>query len=297
MKITRKTRFGALGAAVLLALSLASCGGDSGSGSKTDVTVNDNPEFAAGTTMAKLADAGKITIGVKIDQPGIGFQKPGADAPEGFDIEMGRIIAGALGIDDSGITWKETISDNREPFIKSGDVDIVLASYSITDDRRKEVGQAGPYYVTGQQLLVRAEDASKITGPEDLQGVKVCSVEGSTSLATAQDKYGADPVPQGTYSECVDALKNGTTDVVTTDGAILLGYAAQSPDELKVVGEAFSEERYGVGYKLGDTEFCQFITDTIKNAEADGTWAKAFENTLGQSGVETPDPPALDACQ
>ncbi|MFY9915094.1 MAG: glutamate ABC transporter substrate-binding protein [Nocardioidaceae bacterium] len=297
MKITRKTRFGALGAAVLLALSLTSCGGDSGSGTKTDVTVNDNPDFASGTTMAKLADAGKITIGVKIDQPGIGFQEPGADAPEGFDIEMGRIIAGALGIDDSGITWKETISDNREPFIKSGDVDIVLASYSITDDRRKEVGQAGPYYVTGQQLLVRAEDADTITGPDDLQGVKVCSVEGSTSLATAQDKYGADPVPQGTYSECVDALKNGTTDVVTTDGAILLGYAAQSPDELKVVGDAFSEERYGVGYKLGDTEFCQFITDTIQQAEEDGTWAKAFENTLGQSGVETPDPPALDPCQ
>ena len=267
------------------------------SGTKTDVTVIDNPDFAAGTTMAKLADAGKITIGVKIDQPGIGFQKPGADAPEGFDIEMGRIIAGALGIDDSGITWKETISDNREPFLISGDVDIVLASYSITDDRRQEVGQAGPYYVTGQQLLVRAEDADKITGPDDLQGVKVCSVEGSTSLATAQDKYGADPVPQGTYSECVDALKNGTTDVVTTDGAILLGYAAQSPDELKVVGEAFSEERYGVGYKLGDTEFCQFITDTIKKAEEDGTWAKAFENTLGQSGVETPDSPALDPCQ
>ncbi len=297
MNITRRTRFGALGAAVLLALSLTSCGDDSSSGTKTEVTVSENPEFAAGTTMAKLADAGKITIGVKIDQPGIGFQKPGADAPEGFDIEMGRIIAAALGIDDSGITWKETISDNREPFIKSGDVDIVLASYSITDDRRTEVGQAGPYYVTGQQLLVREEDKDKITGPDDLKGVKVCSVEGSTSLATAQDKYGADPVPQGTYSECVDALKNGTTDVVTTDGAILLGYAAESPDELEVVGEAFSEERYGVGYQLGDTAFCQFITDTIEQAESDGTWAKAFENTLGQAGVETPDPPALDPCQ
>ncbi len=297
MILTKRTRTGVLGAAAVLALILSACGNDSSSGSKTDVKVDDSAKFPAGSTMANLADAGKITIGVKIDQPGIGFQKPGADAPEGFDIEMGRVIAGALGIDDSGINWKETISDNREPFIQSGDVDIVLASYSITDDRRKIVGQAGPYYVTGQQLLVRTEDADKITGPDDLQGVKVCSVEGSTSLATVQDKYGADPTPQGTYSECVDALKNGTTDVVTTDGAILLGYAAEAPDELKVVGDPFSEERYGVGYKKGDTEFCQFITDTIKAAESDGTWATAFENTLGQSGVDTPDPPELDPCQ
>jgi glutamate transport system substrate-binding protein len=297
MTLNRHARVWALGAAALLALSLTACGDDSGSGDKTDVNVEDNPDFPAGSTMAKLADEDTITIGVKIDQPGIGFQAPGADAPEGFDIEIGRILAGALGIEDDNIKWVETVSDNREPFLQSGKVDIVIASYSITDDRRKLVGQAGPYYVTGQQLLVREEDKDKITGPDDLKGVKACSVEGSTSLATAQDKYGADPVPQSTYSECVNALKNGTTDVVTTDGAILLGYEAEDPDELQVVGEPFSEERYGVGYEKGDTEFCQFITDTIKKAESDATWAKAFESTLGESGVETPEPPEMDPCQ
>jgi glutamate transport system substrate-binding protein len=297
MTLNRHARVWALGAAALLALSLTACGDDSGSGDKTDVNVEDNPDFPAGSTMAKLADEDTITIGVKIDQPGIGFQAPGADAPEGFDIEIGRILAGALGIEDDNIKWVETVSDNREPFLQSGKVDIVIASYSITDDRRKLVGQAGPYYVTGQQLLVREEDKDKITGPDDLKGVKACSVEGSTSLATAQDKYGADPVPQSTYSECVNALKNGTTDVVTTDGAILLGYEAEDPDELQFVGEPFSEERYGVGYEKGDTEFCQFITDTIKKAESDGTWAKAFESTLGESGVETPEPPEMDPCQ
>ncbi len=285
-------------AGAALVLLLTACGDDSSSGGKkVDVPVEENPEFDSGTTMAKLSDAGKITIGVKVDQPGIGMLEPGAEAPEGFDIEMGRILAAKLGIEDSDIEWKETISDNREAFIEGGDVDLVIASYSITDERRQIVGQAGPYYVTGQQLLVREEDKDKITGPEDLKGVKVCSVEGSTSLATAQDEYGADPVPQGTYSECVDALENGTTDVITTDGAILLGYAAEDPDALEVVGEPFSEERYGVGYKKGDTEFCQFITDTIEEAMKDGTWAEAFENTLGQSGVETPEPPTLDPCE
>lgn len=273
--------------------TLAACGSDGGD---TDVEVADSPEFASGTTMAELADAGEITIGVKYDQPGIGFLEPGADAPEGMDIEMGRIIAAGLGIDDDGIEWKQTISDNREPFLQDGTVDMVLASYSITDDRRTVVGQAGPYYVTGQQLLVRTEDAETITAPEDTEGKKVCSVTGSTSLQRMEDEFGAEPVPFDTYSECVDQLENGTVDAVTTDGAILLGYAAENPDEIQVVGDAFSEERYGIGYSLDDTEMCQFITDTVQEAMDDGTWAEAFENTLGQSGVETPEPPVMDEC-
>ena len=158
-------------------------------------------------TPSELADAGEITIGVKIDQPGIGLLEPGADLPTGFDIEIGRILAAALGIDDDGITWKETISDNREPFlIKSGDVDIVIASYSITDERRADVGQAGPYYVTGQQLLVREEDAETITvtgGHGRHQGLLGRGVD----LARhAPGRVRRQPVPLGTYSECVDQL-------------------------------------------------------------------------------------------
>jgi glutamate transport system substrate-binding protein len=289
----RFKRTKALTAAVGLSLALVACGGESG---EVDVDVAENPEFDSGTKMAELADAGSIKIGVKVDQPGIGFQQPGADSPEGFDIEVGRILAAALGIAAEDIDWVETVSDNREPFLQKGTVDMVIASYSITDERREVVGQAGPYYVTGQQLLVREEDKDSITSPEDTEGLKVCSVTGSTSLERMVQDYGADPVPFSTYSECVDQLENGTVDAVTTDGAILLGYAADNPDELEVVGEPFSEERYGVGYNKDEAEMCQFITDTLQSAMDDGTWAEAFEETHGESGVETPEPPAMDPC-
>lgn len=290
----RFTKAKALAVSLLLALSLAACGDDDGGGA--EVEVEDQPEFASGTTMAKLSEAGKVTIGVKYDQPGIGFLEPGADEPTGFDIEIAKIIAADLGIAPDDITWKETVSDNREPFLQNGTVDMVLASYSITDERRNVVGQAGPYYVTGQQLLVRTEDAEKISGPDELEGVKVCSVTGSTSIETVTKEYDAKPVPFDTYSDCVTQLQNGSVDAVTTDGAILLGYAAQAPEELKVVGDAFSEERYGVGYKKGDDAMCKFITETLQTAMDDGEWAKAFEATLGQSGVETPEPPTPDEC-
>ena len=289
----RFTKMKAVIAAVGLSLSLAACGGDGGG---TEVEVAENPEFESGTTMAELAEAGTVKIGVKYDQPGIGFLEPGAEAPTGFDIEIGRILAAGLGVEDGDIEWVETVSDNREPFLQGGRVDWVIASYSITDERRAVVGQAGPYYVTGQQLLVREEDKEAITTPEDTEGKKVCSVTGSTSLQRMEDEFGASPVPFATYSECVDQLLNGTVDAVTTDGAILLGYAAENPDELEVVGEPFSEERYGVGFSKGDTAMCEYITETLQAAMDDGTWAEAFEATLGESGVETPEPPQMDPC-
>ncbi len=279
-----------------LALSLAACGNagdDSSSTTKVDVAENAADNFDDGTAMKDFADAGKITIGVKYDQPGIGFKGATDDMPKGFDPEIGKILAASLGIAPEDITWKETISDNREPFLQEGEVDLVIASYSITDERRQVVGQAGPYYQTGQQLLVASD--SDIATLDDVKGKEVCSVTGSTSLDNIKAE-GAKPRGFDTYSECVDQVLSGTVDAMTTDGAILLGYAAENPDALKVVVDPFSEERYGVGYSLDKPEMCQWIVDTLKTAEDDGDWATGFEATLGQSGVDTPEPPAMDEC-
>jgi glutamate transport system substrate-binding protein len=293
--IRSKTLLAAVGLALSVS-SLAACGNAGGGDSESvDVKVDDNAasNFDDGTKMKELADAGKITIGVKFDQPGIGFKGATDDAPKGFDPEMGKILAASLGIPADKITWKETISDNREPFLQKGEVDLVIASYSITDDRRKIVGQAGPYYVTGQQLLVKK--GSDIKSVDDIKGKEVCSVTGSTSLDNVEAK-GAKPRGFDTYSECRDQVADGSVDSMTTDGAILLGYAALDPDNLEVVGKPFSEERYGIGYSKDSPEMCQWITDTIKKAEDDGTYDKAFKATLGKSGVDTPEPPAMDAC-
>ncbi|MCR1786428.1 glutamate ABC transporter substrate-binding protein [Nocardioides carbamazepini] len=292
----RLTRLKVAAAAVLVASTLAACGDagdDDDKGLDVDVQDNAAEEFDTGTRMRELADAGSITIGVKYDQPGIGFKGATDDTPVGFDPEIGKILAADLGIAPEDINWVETISANREAFLQKGEVDLVIASYSITDERRQVVGQAGPYYVTGQQLLVKAD--SDIESIEDVKGTEVCSVTGSTSLANIEAE-GATPRGFDTYSECVDQVLNGTVDAMTTDGAILLGYAADHPDDLKVVVEPFSEERYGVGYSIDHPEMCDWITETIEDAQEDGDWAAAFEVTLGKSGVETPEPPAMDPC-
>ncbi|SDT11620.1 glutamate ABC transporter substrate-binding protein [Actinopolymorpha singaporensis] len=290
----RKSSLRLLGAGLVAALALTACGGSGGG--QTDVKVAENPKFPAGSSMAKFAKAKKIKIGIKFDQPGIGYKKPGTDTPTGFDVAMAEIIAGGMGIEPKNIEWVETVSKNREPFLQKGTVDLVLASYSITPERRQVVGQAGPYFVTGQGLLVRKDDKSIKSG-SDLKGKKVCSVTGSTSLKQVEEKYGANPAPFGSYSECVTQLKNKSVDAVTTDEAILLGYAAEDSD-LAVVGKPFTEERYGIGFKKGDTGMCKYLTDAINKSVKDGDWKKAFDATLGKADVKAPAPPKPDPnCQ
>ena len=282
-----------------LALSLAACGdaGDDAEGPDVAPKEDAAAEFEDGTRMKELADAGAVKIGVKYDQPGLGFKDAASDIPTGFDVEMAKVLVASLGIDPEDpekTEWIETISDNREPFLQDGTVDIVLASYSITDERRAVVGQAGPYLVTGQQLLV-PED-SDVESTEDLQGQEVCSVTGSTSLENVEAE-GMKPVGFDTYSECVEKVLDGTVQAMSTDGTILAGYAAQNEGELKVVGEEFSEERIGVGYSHDHPELCQWIVDTITAAHEDGTYEEAFTATLGPSGVEVPELPEMDACE
>lgn len=293
----RFTRTKALVAATGLALSLAACG-DAGEDSEgVDVQAEEVEEgkFEEGSRMAELAEAGEITIGVKYDQPGLGFKDASADVPSGFDVEIAKLLVADLGIDPSSdaVTWEETISDNREPYLEAGRVDLVLASYSITDERRQIVGQTGPYLVTGQQVLVSAD--SDITGIEDLKGEEVCSASGSTSLENVE-AAGAIGAPADTYSQCAEDVLNGSVEAMSTDGSILLGLAAQNEGELKVVGEEFSEENIGVGYSLEYPEMCEWINGVLEESFENGDWEAAFEATLGGDDVETPEPPTLDEC-
>ena len=168
-------------------------------------------------------------------------------------MDVARWIAASLGYDEDKIKFTAIPSANREQAIVNGDIDYYVGTYSITDKRKEQISFAGPYFVTGQGLLVAAGN-DKITGKDSLTAEDiVCSATGSTSIQRIKDETPAQTKEYDTYSICVEDLKNGQVDAVTTDEAILIGYAAQAPDELKVVGDVFSEERYGVGIAKGDT--------------------------------------------
>lgn len=271
-------------------LLLAGCAGpDAGSGDAP--AVNEDASFAAGSTMEKLNKAGKITVGTKYDQPLFGLR--GLDGnPEGFDVEIAKIIAGELGIDEGNIEWIEAVSANREPFIEKGEVDIVVATYTINDDRKKVVSFGGPYYIAGQDLLVLDGNPEGIKSIDDAKGKKVCSVTGSTSAQNLKDA-GVEVLETDTYSNCLSPLRQGEVVAASTDNVILAGLADQNPGEFEVVENPFTEEPYGVGLAKDDTEFRNFINDTLEAAFEDGRWAQAWESTAG-TVLSTPEPPAID---
>jgi glutamate transport system substrate-binding protein len=266
------------------ALALAACGtaepgGDGGNGD---------------------GDGEKLTIGIKFDQPGLGLQAGAAFT--GFDVDVAKYVAGKLGYGEDQIEFKEAVSANRETMLQNGDVDMIFATYSITDERKEVVDFAGPYFVAGQDFLVAADDDS-IAGPEDLEGKNLCSVTGSTSAEKIKDNYaeGVELVERPGYSECVSALASGAVDAVTTDDIILAGLAAaqEDPTAFKVVGNPFSEENYGVGLPKGSTDRCNEVNAAITEMVEDGTWDQLVTaNTEGTGYTANPalNPPEPAAC-
>lgn len=238
--------------------------------------------YEDGTTMAELAEAGAITIGTKFDQPLFGLEGPGG-VPEGFDVEMGKLIAAQLGIEEDAIEWVPTVSANREPFIQSGQVDIVIATYTINDKRKEVVSFAGPYYIAGQDILVAAGNPEGITGPDwftDNPDATVCTQTGSTSIENISE-YTSNVLASGSYADCLEPIRNGDAVALTTDNVILSGLAFQNEGEFELLNEPFTEEPYGIGLALEDTEFRNWINDVLDAAFESGAWAQAWEDTVG----------------
>ncbi|MGW4382711.1 glutamate ABC transporter substrate-binding protein [Kitasatospora sp. NPDC004531] len=237
---------------------------------------------------------GHLVVGAKEDQPYLGQKNPATGEYSGFDIEIARMVAADLGFGPDRIEFRTIASANRETALQNGQVDYYVGTYTINANRKKLVGFAGPYFIAGQALMVRKSE-TKINGPQDLAGRKVCSAAGSTPYQRIKNDYPkAELIGYDTYSACVDNLISNQVDAVTTDNAILQGYVAKVPDELKMVGEPFSTEPYGIGVPKNDTVLRMAINDALQRNMDNGNWKKAYDATLGLSGVPAPPPPAID---
>jgi glutamate transport system substrate-binding protein len=255
-------------------------------------TVASGVDIAGSAAFTKAKTAGKLTLGVKDDQPGLGIKDPTTGKFSGFDVEIAKYVAASLGFGEDKLEYKPVPSANREQAIANGDVSYYVGTYTITDKRKTQVSFVGPYFEAGQDLLVRKDDTS-ITGTDTLKGKKVCSVTGSTPIQRVRDQNLTEPANivefQG-YSQCVDKLLTKEVDAVTTDDAILKGFAAQDPDTLRVVGKTFSKEPYGIGLGKDDTALRGKINEAVQKALDDGTWQKIYDATLGKSGSTATKP-------
>jgi glutamate transport system substrate-binding protein len=279
MHLTRRIAV-VIAVSAVLGAGVSACGGSSGGGS--------SGSGGGHSIVDKARDDKTLNIGVKPDQPGLGLQDS-AGQYTGFDIDVAKYIAKKLGA--TKINWVPTLSANREAFLQQGKVDLVVATYSVTEKRQKIVSFAGPYYIAHQDILVRAGDNS-ISSADDLKGKKVCSGQGSASGDRIESLYGSkvNLIRLPGYGDCVNQLLGGQVQAVTTDNTILAGFAAQPQNQgkLKVVGTFFSNEIYGVGIKKGDTRGVQAVDKALQEMFSDGSWKAALAKDLPQVPAGAP---------
>ncbi|MGW0806833.1 glutamate ABC transporter substrate-binding protein [Nonomuraea sp. NPDC002799] len=246
------------------------------------------------TVVEMIRNTGKVVVGTKWDQPGLGL-KTGDGEPQGFDTDVARYVvrklAGNAGV---RITWRESPSSAREALLQNGTVDLVFATYSITESRRPKVTFGGPYVNVQQDTLVRAGDTGikKVT---DLRGKRICLAAGSNSYRRIVEpppdgKLGipAVLVPASNYSGCVHMLATGKLDAVSTDNLILAGYAEAEPGKFRLLNDPISEERWGVGIKKGDTATCEAVNRAVAEMWRDGTATRLLRKWFGRMRLTLP---------
>jgi glutamate transport system substrate-binding protein len=294
------------GAGLLATTGLAACGNDKSAltGNQTDVSaydqiiaagpVADPGVFEANAWAKKIKDAGVLRTGGSDSGPLFSMKDPSTGKITGFDAGLAQLLSRYItGKTDGPIALTVTTVDTRETLIQNGTVDTVFATYSITPERAKKVAFAGPYYRSGNAVMVLSETTG-ISSAQDLDGKKVAMQQGSTTPASLKKVApGAIASLFPDDAQCLAALKTKRVDAYVIDQGILISNASTDPT-LKVVGEPFDNDLYGVGVTRDDPNAKNFVDNWLSTIEADGTWAKLWKATIGTVVQgDAPAPPEL----
>lgn len=265
---------------MLSATALVGCGAGKTSEGGNQGGQAASPAAATGT-LAKIKERGKLVVGVKYDLNLFGLKDPASGNVEGFDIDIAKAIAKKVLGDENKIELKEVTSKTRIPMLKNGEIDAIIATMTITEERKKEVDFSDVYFLAGQSLLVKKD--SPINGLQDLKkGMKVVTAKGSTSAKNIRAKApDAEVLEFENYAEAFTALKAGQGDALTTDNALLYGMAKQDAN-YRVTVETFTEEPYGIAVSKGDAEFVTAINDLLKEIKQNGEYDKIYEKWIGE---------------
>ncbi|MFE0148779.1 transporter substrate-binding domain-containing protein [Nonomuraea sp. NPDC059007] len=224
-----------------------------------------------------------IRIGVRTDLPGIGV-RTASGGFEGLDVDVARYLAGKLGARPQFVP---VLAADREKVLADDRADLVLATFSITQERKSRVLFAGPYHLSYQDILVRP-DEERIKKVRDLAGRRICEVQGANAgqRVVEERKVAAQLVPVPDYGTCLQYLKAKQVDAITTNDIILAGLAAKDGSGLRLLNARFNEQRTGVGLRVGDVEGCEAVNRAITDMYQDGTAKSLFKKWFGTTGLD-----------
>lgn len=255
--------------------------------------VADSAAILPGSTMEKIRKRGKLVVAEALDAPLLSQQNPAnPDEVTGFDADLAKLLAlYILGKPEVEIVPPAT--ETREALLANDTVDVVFNTYTITEERAKQVAFAGPYFESGLAVAVKAGN-TEIKGVGDLAGRTVI-VGANTPAVTAvpKEQPTAKVITFGTDPQAVTALTQGRGDAYVQDLTILASDAKADP-RITVVGNPFTKEPYGIGLKHGDDDFKAFVNDWLEKIQDGGQWAKAWKTSLGTVvDSDPPTPPAI----
>jgi len=239
------------------------------------------PVRAENANLDAIKKRGVLKIGIKYDSPPFGVLDPKTNQVVGFDVEIGKSLARRILGDAKKIQFVQVNSSNRIPLLQNGEIDMFIATATITPDRLKEIDFSNVYYRAGQSLLVKK--SSPVKSYKDLTGHSVCTTTGSTpELTIRRLAPQANVQTFDTYADCFTALNSGRIDAMTTDNGILLGYEQQDPTHLEMVGGVFTFEPYGIGIAKGNAALLAAVNAALAGILKDGEYAKIHQSTLGK---------------
>ncbi|MFY1618248.1 transporter substrate-binding domain-containing protein [Micromonospora sp. WMMD736] len=230
----------------------------------------------------------KLRIGVATNEPLMGDLRNGQHI--GFDVEIGRYIAASLGYQgEQQLEFVSVATEDRIPYLQGGTVDLVVSSFSMTEERKKLVSFAGPYFVTTQEVLVPVRLKDEIRTIEDLRNpkYKICTSGGSTTEAELEKRQVKALVVKDVW-DCVDGIRAGRYDAVSSDETILAGFLATYPKEFEIVDLPFgTSELLGIGVPIGDPALRDLVAFFLQKSYEQGRdgeaspWQTAYNRTLG----------------
>ncbi|WP_322903103.1 glutamate ABC transporter substrate-binding protein [Paenibacillus campi] len=276
--MTNKKRFSFLLVCLIaLVTVLGACSTTTAPSASNGANGTDN----ASSVLDQIKQRGKLIVGVKYDTKLFGLKDPASGNVEGFDVDMAHALAKSILGDASKVELKEVTSKTRIPMLNNGDVDMVIATMTITDERKKEVDFSNVYFQAGQSLLVKK--GSPIKGIEDVTAnTTILAAKGATSIKNIEAKVpGVKVLEYDNYQDAFNALKAGQGDALTTDDAILYGMAAQDPN-YEVVGKPFTDEPYGIAVKKGQTALVDAINKGLSEMKADGSYNEMYKKWIGK---------------
>ncbi len=257
--------------------------------------VADAATIASSTWASKIKQAGVLRLGGTQTSNLFSMLNEKDGRMRGFDAGMAQMIARYILGDGAKIAFTQVTSSTREQVLINDQVDMVLATYSITPARAEKISFAGPYYTSQAGVLVKANNTA-IKSYNDLAGKKVATQAGSTGPAILA-QFAPKAVVQEfqTHQEALDALRQGRVDAYVTDYTLLLNALSLGTGDTKLAGTPFgAQDPYGIGLPKG-SDGVAFVNAFLKKVEGDGTWARLWTIAIGErtGSKDVPTPPAL----